>query len=51
MMLNYLTLWRGYVFGKSGARAPKASQPHSLSEWAAFRRAMQRSTSFRPTYR
>ena len=50
MMLNYLTLWRGYIFSRRRVAMPTVSPPHALSEWAAFRRSMKRPTPFRPIY-
>lgn len=51
MMLNYLNLWRGWIFNTPTTVRAKASLPHGLSEWAAFRRSLHRATPFRPRYR
>ena len=50
MMLNYLTLWRGWIFNTPTDPSAKAAEPHGLKEWAAFRRSLNRSTPFRPHY-
>ncbi len=51
MMLNYLNLWRGWIFSLPVEVSTKPTPPHGLREWAAFRRSMQRPTPFHPHYR